>query len=146
MFAKLLVPVDGSEAALKAVAAAGEMARRFDSRVMLLHVQHLPEGLMAASGLAGMVALPEATVEALGQAGQEVLQAARTTLHVPEDRVTEAVLLGHPAETICRVAQEGGYDLIIMGRRGLSEVRGFLLGSVSDRVIHHAACPVLVVH
>jgi len=60
----------------------------------------------------------------------------------------EAKLLlreGDPANEIVSAAQEGGYDLVVVGHRGLSPVRAFLLGSVSDRVVMHATCSVLVV-
>ena len=52
---------------------------------------------------------------------------------------------GIPAEEILRVAEEEGVDLIVIGSRGLSGVKAFLLGSVSDKVSHHAKCPVLIV-
>ena len=51
---------------------------------------------------------------------------------------------GHPAELISRVAQEGGYDLIVLGHRG-HFVRDRLLGSTADRVAEHAPCPVMIV-
>ena len=51
---------------------------------------------------------------------------------------------GHPAELIPRVAREGGYDLIVLGRRG-HFVRDRLLGSTADRVAEHAHCPVMIV-
>ena len=72
--------------------------------------------------------------------------AAREALDLPEDRVTEIVVPGHPAETICRIAEEDGHDLIVMGSRGLSGIGSFFLGSVSDKVSHHTPCPVLIVH
>jgi len=145
MFAKMLVPVDGSQAALKAAGVAAEMARRFESRVTLLHVQQLPGGWLVAPGAVGMVA-SEAALAALEEAAQEAVRVARATLDLPADRVTELIVVGHPAETICRIAEEGAYELIVMGSRGLSEVSGFFLGSVSDKVSHHAPCPVLIVH
>jgi nucleotide-binding universal stress UspA family protein len=52
---------------------------------------------------------------------------------------------GNPAETIINVAEKGKYDLIIVGKRGLSTVKRFFLGSVSDDVSHHAKCSVLIV-
>jgi len=140
MFRKILLPVDGSQGSLKAARVAGEIARRFDSEVTILHVQHLP-----ATGMAGMVAPDRGTAEALEAAAREVLRVARESLGLPEDRLNEKALLGHPAEVICRVAEEGDYNLIVMGSRGLSEVRAFFLGSVSDKVSHHAPCPVLIV-
>jgi len=46
---------------------------------------------------------------------------------------------------ICREAKEGRFDLVIMGSRGLGEIKGYLMGSVSNRVVRHASCPVLIV-
>ncbi len=52
---------------------------------------------------------------------------------------------GYAADRIVEVAEEGDYDLIVIGSRGLSPLGRFLLGSVSDRVVHHAHCSVTVV-
>ena len=52
---------------------------------------------------------------------------------------------GHPADVILCVGEEESCDLIVLGSRGLGEVKRFLLGSVSDAVAHHAYCPVLIV-
>jgi nucleotide-binding universal stress UspA family protein len=53
---------------------------------------------------------------------------------------------GHPADTLVRVAREEGFDLIVLGRRGLTPVQRWMLGSVSERVLRYAHCPVMVVH
>ncbi len=145
MFRKVLVPVDGSPSSLKAARAAAEIARRFDSQVTLVHVQHLPATVVAASGAAGMAGLDSAAVEALEEAGREVLRVARECLGLPDERVKQERLSGHPAEVVCRLAEKAGYDLIVIGSRGLSKVGAFLLGSVSDKVSHHVHCPVLIV-
>ncbi len=52
---------------------------------------------------------------------------------------------GVPAEELLRAAVDEKVDLIVLGSRGLSQVRAFFLGSVSDKVSHHARCPVLIV-
>ena len=52
---------------------------------------------------------------------------------------------GTPGEYICRVAKEDGATMIVMGTRGMGTIRRTILGSVSDYVLHHANCPVLVV-
>ena len=101
---------------LKAVAVAGEMARRFDSHVTLLHVQLPPGAWLAAPDVAATMTV-EAEI-ALEESAQVVIQGARAALDLPEDRVTTSIVPGHPAETICRLVVEEGYDLIIMGRRG----------------------------
>ena len=56
------------------------------------------------------------------------------------------VLEGKVAENIIKTAKDGCYDLIIMGARGLGNLSGFILGSVSQAVIKEAGCPVLVTH
>jgi len=61
---------------------------------------------------------------------------------VPYEILTE---VGHPAEVIVRIAEDDGYDLIVLGSRGMTAFKSFLLGSVSDKVSHHAHCPVLIV-
>ncbi|AWV69560.1 hypothetical protein B9T54_05115 [Leptospira borgpetersenii serovar Hardjo-bovis] len=52
---------------------------------------------------------------------------------------------GYPADTIVETATKGNYDMIVIGSRGLSAVGRFLVGSVSDRIVHHATCSVTVV-
>jgi len=62
------------------------------------------------------------------------------------DRVFDyEIVVGQPADEICKKAKDGGYDLLVMGNRGLGEIKGYLMGSVSNRVIRHAVCPVLIV-
>ena len=63
----------------------------------------------------------------------------------PDQRCSTRVLYGQPAEEIVKVAEELDIDLIVMGNHGLGGVKRFLLGSTSDQVMQHAACPVLIV-
>jgi nucleotide-binding universal stress UspA family protein len=144
VFAKMLLPVDGSQCSLRAVRAASEIANRFQSEVTLLHVMHMPEGILAAAGMAAMAGTEADAMEMLDQAARRILDEARPLLDLPDERVKRQVEYGHPAEVISRVAAEGQHDLMVMGSRGLSEVGAFFLGSVSARVLHHAPCPVLI--
>ncbi|MFQ6064459.1 MAG: universal stress protein [Candidatus Bathyarchaeia archaeon] len=59
--------------------------------------------------------------------------------------VSTKLVEGRPSERIVEVAKEGKFDVIVMGSRGLGGIKGFFLGSVSDRVADEAACPVLIV-
>lgn len=64
---------------------------------------------------------------------------------VPEAVKVEAVVeIGRPTEMIDKVAKEGRYDLIIMGSRGLGMLENLIIGGVSQHVLHHAKCPVLI--
>ena len=63
----------------------------------------------------------------------------------PSLTISTRVELGQPVEVICELAKTLGSDLVVVGARGHNAAQRFLLGSVSDRVVHHAPCPVLVV-
>jgi nucleotide-binding universal stress UspA family protein len=139
MFAKVLVPVDGSPDAHRALDTALDLAGRLGARVTVLEVvedfgplpgyyEAAPEGADRVRWLAD-------------QRFEDIVPALGTT-DVAWDRLVER---GDPADTVCRVAEQEAYDLIVIGSRGLSAVKRFLVGSVSDRVVHHAPCPVLVV-
>jgi nucleotide-binding universal stress UspA family protein len=134
---RMLIGVDGSEYSLAAVKAAGKLAaERGISSVTLINV--IP---IAAStvGVTTVAAPPD------DLAAWEVFDKPKALL---KEAGVEAKLLlreGDPADEIVNAAKEGGYDLIVVGHRGLSPVRAFLLGSVSDRVVVHAPCSVLVV-
>ena len=65
---------------------------------------------------------------------------------LPKADVEKVVEVGTPVETICSQAAERGADLIVVGARGMGKGGRWLLGSVSDRVVHHAGRPVTVVH
>ena len=134
---KMLVAVDGSEYSLAAVKAAAKLAAEQGiKRVTLLNVIPVTYTTMGAVPAAA----PPEDLEAWEVFDQpkEILKAAGV----------EPLLLlreGDPAEEIVQAAKEGEFDLIVMGHRGLSPVKAFLLGSVSNRVVAHAPCSVLVV-
>lgn len=60
-------------------------------------------------------------------------------------RISTKILIGSPADKIVEESGEGNFDLIVMGSHGLGGIKGFLLGSVADRVADLAQCPVVVV-
>lgn len=144
MFKNILLASDGSDNALHAAKVAGELAKSFDAQLTLLSVFSPPQVVTP------IVAEPELLdASALMRHADEV-QA------VVERRTTEALdsvgaeytarrETGHPVDVIVSVAARMRADLIVMGSRGLGGVQSFLLGSVSDRVLHHAHCPVLIV-
>jgi nucleotide-binding universal stress UspA family protein len=63
----------------------------------------------------------------------------------PSLKISTELREGRPADQIVMAAEEGGFDLIVLGHRGLGKVKEFFLGSVSDRVADEARCPVLIV-
>lgn len=132
MFEKILVAVDGSEHADRAVAAAADIAWKSRATVHVIHVHE-----------AGLVAPVETDTEA-----QVIVERAVKQLEADRIEATGGAIAARPgaiAPSIVETARELGSDLIVMGTRGLSDFSSLLLGSVAHKVLHHADCPVLVV-
>ncbi len=134
---RMLVAVDGSEYGLDAVKAVAKLAaERGIKEVTLINVIPTVTTTVGVT-LAGA---PPEDIEAWA-----VFKEPKALLK--EAGVEPRLLLreGDPADEIVRAAREGGFNLIVVGHRGLSPVKAFLLGSVSNRVVAHAPCSVLVV-
>lgn len=135
MYKKILIPVDGSEKASLAARQAAELASILGSEVTLFHV--VP--VLPVDRFRSIVAEESRTQ------GKELLEQLRKELDKFNITIDTDMVPGHPADAICLKARSDKYDLIIMGNRGLSGVKGYLMGSVSSAVTRYAPCPVLVV-
>lgn len=136
---KVLVPVDGSDTSKKALEMAIAICEAAGASLTVLEVVEefgpLPGYYEAAPpGLD--------RVKWISEQRFDKIHTPLETTNVKWDRKVEE---GYPADRICEVAAKGGYDLIVIGSRGLTVLGRFLLGSVSDRVVHHAPCSVTVV-
>ncbi|MGM0702309.1 MAG: universal stress protein [Pseudomonadota bacterium] len=145
MFKTLLVPVDGSQHAKKALDVACQLARENDAT---LHILHIPEELAHETTLVwgiGAIAL-EASREDRERAGRQIVdRAAEDARQQGAARVETIIGQGDPARTIVSEARKSGADAIVMGSRGLSDLRGLVVGSVSHKVSHAATCTVITV-
>lgn len=140
MFRKILVPIDGSTEALAAAKYSRKIAEKFGSSVTLLHIiQH------SAYIMSGAHAVPSSVIESLDERGKEVLEQASEIFQDFDGYVTTRIEYGHPGIKITEISKENNYSLIIMGRRGISDVAKLLIGSVSNYVLHYAACPTLII-
>jgi nucleotide-binding universal stress UspA family protein len=154
MFEKILVPLDGSEHSTRALGKAVEIAKKFGSEITLIHAYSvsvqpimIPEPTaMSTPGIPVLTASEVTRVaDAARKAGNNILQDGEAKVKAEGVEVEKLLLEGHAVQEIVRVAKEGNFDLIVIGARGLSKIKVILLGSVSDAVIHHATCPVLIV-
>ncbi|MBX6377836.1 MAG: universal stress protein [Clostridia bacterium] len=143
---KVLVAVDGSETAKKAVAYVAErLADRPGLEVTLVHVTE-PLEVLYGYGFEYVNQDMVNRFEAEGaELARRVLDEAGGILEKVGIQPRKVVRRGHPAQEIVRLAQEGAYDLVVVGSRGLGQLGSLFLGSVSDRVVHLAQCPVLVI-
>lgn len=140
MFKTILVPTDASEAAQRALLVALELAKRFCSRIVLLHVVFTPEamGYTLSSGISVLQ-------EEISIYGREALSSALAEIDIGNVLIEKKQLPGHPAATILQEIENAHIDLVVMGNRGYGPIAGTLLGSVSQRVLTKAACPVMIV-
>jgi nucleotide-binding universal stress UspA family protein len=136
---RILVGVDGSEASHGAARLAAEIAIRFGARLTLAYV------------VPNLVLPPDAYGLDLGDVekgsrefAEKVLADSIAELGEAGVKADTLVLAGSPAETLAEAALSGGADLVVVGSRGRGAVARVLLGSVSDRLVHISAKPVLV--
>ena len=140
MFQRILVPTDGSEHALRAARVAGGLAKEQGATLILLTVIGIPQSLVMATGLSDNV-IQEYVDESSGEALGPALAAMKELSVNAEVRIE----MGSAAEVILDEAADLGADLVVMGKRGVGELKGLLLGSVSSRVAHHLAVPIMLV-
>ena len=143
MFSKVLIAVDGSPSAEKALECALDLAKKYGSKLVIVHVV-LRRFYAVAPSEAGVLATT-VFVKELEAEGGEIMNRAESLAKSAGVEYEGRLLQGVPADEIVRIAQSEKVDLIVLGSRGLTEVRAFLLGSVSDKVSHHAKCPTLIV-
>jgi len=139
-FRKILVPVDFSTHSARAVQVAAELAHRYEGSLEIVHIfdpvaYPLPDGyvMFTRPQLDEMFAGFDAALAKY----QQVAQAAGVS------RVQTHVRQGPCAAEICEFAREGGFDLVVMGTHGRRGLNRLLLGSVAERVLRTAPCPVL---
>lgn len=156
MFHKILVALDQSETGQRVLEKAIDLAKTNRAHLMLLHVvapSNEAYPLPIYPGIDGIYTVQHDAViraaqekfSAVEQLGLDLLrsQAASATAEGIPTEFTQSI--GEPGSAICAIANSWGSDLIVMGRRGRSGLTELVLGSVSNYVMHHACCSVLVV-
>ncbi len=147
MAERILVAVDGSDHAERAVDFAVELTKCFDVPLTVLNVVSTTSPVPMVMGT--YAELEQIWLNARGaleEAGRELVEAAKARAEeAGAADVDTRVEVGSPARTITDVAAEIGADVIVMGRRGLGDLKGLLLGSVSHKVAQVADATVITV-
>lgn len=174
MFKTILAATDGSDHANKAVRIAGDLAGKYDAKLILIHIllrDQLDEGLRhyaEVEGLADSRPVSEAIANipsarfpvsmvpegAGGSSRESVLNAVaelilRGAEEVAREQGAANIMTitedGEPARRILKAAEDARADLIVLGTRGFSDLKGLLVGSTSHKVSHTSECPVMSV-
>jgi nucleotide-binding universal stress UspA family protein len=139
MFNKIVLAVDGSEYSHRASEYAKSLAERYEADLFLIHVFSHTSDLLGYQDF-------EKLYSKRKSAGQAILDDAQKLFGSSTIKVHKELIEGSEAEAILTVTKKNQADLIVMGTRGFGAVKGLLIGSVSRKVIHLSACPVMVVH
>lgn len=142
MVGKILVPVDGSPHAKKVMEHAIGQAKMAGSSITVMYVVHTR--VYAAAQEAGFIAIAP-LMRNMEELGKHILQEAQATGQAAGIPTDTFLVHGLPADEIIKKAEADKYDMIVIGSRGRTAAKSFLLGSVSNRVSHYARCPVLII-
>jgi nucleotide-binding universal stress UspA family protein len=141
---RILVPVDFSFHAERAFSYATTLAHRFAATLGLLHVVEDPFVTGAWNSEVYVPNVAELLEELIASAEQQLATLRESAAALGLTAET-AVITGRPAHAIVEHANEGGFDLIVMGTHGRSGLSHAVMGSVAERVVRKAPCPVLTV-
>ena len=148
MFRKILVGVDGSDSALRAVALAAELGKVHDAELVLVHVVQISAIADQALQMSATEHLKENPKTIMEKLSHEVLDQARARAReagVADERITTVTSDGNQARQLIQAAEQHKADLIVVGSRGRGRLEGLLLGSVSQKIAALAPCPCLIV-
>ena len=140
-FRKLLVPLDFSKHSDAALALAIELAKEHGAEIHLVHAYELPAAVTMAYG----VAIPQAVWDGVQEAALARLEEGRKRVEAAGLKGSTHLATAPAADAVAQAAETFGADLIVMGTRGLTGLKHVLLGSVAERTIRTAPCPVLTV-
>jgi nucleotide-binding universal stress UspA family protein len=144
MFKSIVVGTDGSDTATQAVHQAVDLARSVGAKVELVSAyepipaQRLSEERRQAPEDLQWTIGPREDVDATLAAAADIVRDAGVAVEIYARQ-------GDPADAILDVAEERGSDLIVVGNKGMTGAKRFLLGSVPNKVSHHAPCSVLII-
>ena len=148
---RILVALDGSEPADKALDFALDLATHYSANIVLLNVVPPVTVPIVPFSATGMQSI---RLEAMGTYSKELKAHHKRVLSEalkkakkakPNLKISTKLVEGRPSDKIVETARKGRFNLIVMGSRGLGGIKEFFLGSVSDRVADEATCPVLIV-
>ncbi len=139
---RICCPIDFSDASRAAMEVAADLARRTGAELVLLHAYPIP-GYTFPDG--SIVASPKMMQDLADQAERHLEEWRADAAELAGGRVTTQKAIGEPAAEIVTFAKEAGVDLVVVGTHGRTGLEHALMGSVAERVVRRAHCPVLSV-
>lgn len=145
MFTHILCPTDLKERALFALKKAVQIAHQFNSRITMLNVHDEFISKQEREMLRVSFDSLKAEYDDVAVESREQMRAAIRQLNAEDLQVDYKLREGKPAKKIVKVAEKLGVDLIVMATDGRDSIKDFVTGTITEHVINHASCPVLVI-
>ena len=139
MISKILVPVDGSENALRALDHALFLAKSTGAAATAIHVIERPPTVYVESQK-----LLDELLENYRKESTKILDKCQEAARRAGVEIKTVIAEGDPASSIVGYADKEGFDLIVIGSRGLGRLKGAVLGSTSNKVLHGTKCTVMI--
>ncbi len=143
---RILVPVDLTVGSRAIIDYALQIARPFNASIELMHAWEPPQYVAPDLLVSAPGWNPQSLEKTALDAARKELESLLSQMEAPPQSLSQRLEVGEPGAAILRVAEEGGFDLIIMGTHGRRGLPRLLLGSVAQKVIARAPCPVLTLH
>ena len=134
--------IDGSDQSRHAACLSADIARRNGATLHLVTIVRPPEGWW---GIVGSPPTPSALSKSLTDAQREILDSVMADLDLTDVEVIQVEDVGDPARMLLDYADKVDADVMVIGRRGAGLIERIMLGSVANRLVHDAQCPVLLV-
>lgn len=138
----VVVGIDGSDQSRHAAKVSAGLARKNGAVLHLVTIVRPPEGWW---GIVGSPPTPSALSKSLTDAQREILDSVAAEVDLSDIEVVQVEDVGDPARMLLDYAERVDADVMVLGRRGAGLIERIMLGSVANRVVHDAHCPVLLV-
>ena len=138
----VVVGIDGSDQSRHAAMVSADLAKRNNAVLHMVTIVRPPEGWW---GIVGSPPTPSALSKSLADAQREILDSVVAGLDLTGIEVVQVEDVGDPARMLLEYALQVDADVLVIGRRGAGLIERIMLGSVANRVVHDAECPVLLV-
>lgn len=144
MFKKILLPTDRSSNSAKALEYAQDLALKYNAELIVLHVNHIPKQFNAHENT--YYSYITDMEDKITSDAEKYLDQLKHELSQKNIKVKTIFEKGIVGSTIVEKSVHENCDIIVMGSRGLNSIERLLIGSISNFVVHHAKCPVLLIH
>ncbi|HNZ87779.1 MAG TPA: universal stress protein [Methanofastidiosum sp.] len=146
-FERLITPVDGSESSIRAARKAIYLAKKMGADIFALYVLHLPISAYVGPPYSPVIYTDDIEIKELRKKmkneGNQILDEIEKMALEEGIKIAKKIVEGSPDEEIIKISKKD--DLIVMGAKGISAIDRIFLGSVSEKVLHHAKSSVMII-